>query len=219
MTPADIQKHYEENREEIQDRLEEFRNLKESNDYRLFMELCFVILTSQSSAKNAWKAVEQLDDQNFLLEGDTSEIAEVLKQNEIQYEENKAGYLVENREFLSQPTLNNPTKELKIKEKLDLNDLEKTREWLVENIIGLSWKGGSHFLRNIGYGDNFAIVSSYISKTLFKLELIEEAELPKNKEKYLEQEEKVRELAEEVGISIQALDLVLWSMETGEIFK
>lgn len=219
MNPEDIKQHYEENKEEIQDRLEEFNSLRESNDYRLFMELCFVILTSQSSAKNAWKAVEQLDDQNFLLEGDKSEIAEVLRQNEIQYEENKAGYLVENRKLLSQPTLKNPTNELKIKEKLNLNDLGKTREWLVDNIKGLSWKGASHFLRNIGYGDDFAIVSSYISKTLFKLELNEEAELPKNKEKYLEQEEKVRNLADKVGINIQALDLTLWSMETGEVFK
>lgn len=219
MNSEDIKQHYEENKEETQNRLEEFDSLRESNDYRLFMELCFVILTSQSSAKNAWKAVEKMDDQNLLLEGDKSEIARVLKQNEIQYEQNKAGYLVENRKLLSQPTLKNPTNELKIKEKLNLNDLEKTREWLVDNIKGLSWKGASHFLRNIGYGDNFAIVSSYISKTLFKLELIEDAELPKNKEKYLEQEEKVRELAEEIGINIQALDLTLWSMETGEVFK
>lgn len=219
MNPEDIQTHYRKNREEIQNRLDDFKDLRESNDYRLFMELCFVILTSQSSAKNAWKAVEQLDDQNFLLEGDESEIAGVLSQNEIQYEENKSVYIVENRKFLSQPTLNNPTKELKIKEKLNLGHLEKSRKWLVENIKGLSWKGASHFLRNIGYGDDFAIVSSYITKTLFELELIEEAELPKNKEKYFEQEEKVRELAEEVGINIQALDLVLWSMETGEIFK
>lgn len=219
MNPENITRHYQENKEDVEERLEDFRDLRESNEYRLFMELCFVILSSQSSAKNSWKAVEQLDNQNLLLEGDKSEIANVLRQNEIQYEENKAVYLVENRELLSQPTLKNPTKELKIKEKLNLDNLEKTREWLVENIKGLSWKGASHFLRNIGYGDEFAIVSSYISKTLFKLELIEEAELPENKEEYLEHEEKVRELAEEVGISIQALDLVLWSMETGEIFK
>lgn len=219
MNSEDIKQHYEENSEEIQDRLEEFRSLRDSNDYRLFMELCFVILTSQSSAKNAWKAVEQLDNQNLLLEGDKSEIAGVLKKNEIQYEQNKANYLVENRKLLSQPTLKNPTNELKIKEKLNLNDLEKSREWLLDNIKGLSWKGASHFLRNIGYGDNFAIVSSYISKTLFQLELIEDAELPKNKEEYLKQEKKVRKLAEKVGIDIQALDLVLWSMETGEVFK
>lgn len=219
MNPEDIRQHYAENKEEIQDRLDEFREIRESNDYRLFMELCFVILTSQSSAKNAWKAIEKLDNENLLLEGDKSEIAGILKQNEIQYEENKAEYLVENRKILSQPTLKNPTNELKIKEKLNLDNLEKSREWLVDNIKGLSWKGASHFLRNIGYGNDFAIVSSYISKTLFKLELIEEAELPKDKETYLEHEEKVRQLAEEVGISIQALDLVLWSMETGEIFK
>jgi N-glycosylase/DNA lyase len=219
MNPEDIRQHYEENKEEIQDRLDEFREIRESNDYRLFMELCFVILTSQSSAKNAWKAVQKLDNENLLIEGNKSEIERILKEKEIQYEKNKAGYIVDNRQLLSQPTLKNPTNELKIKEKLSLEDLEKTREWLVDNIKGLSWKGASHFLRNIGYGDDFAIVSSYISKTLFKLELIEEAEIPKNKEKYLEQEEIVKNLADEVGIDIKALDLVLWSIQTGEVFK
>jgi N-glycosylase/DNA lyase len=219
MNPEDLRQHYEENKEEIQDRLDEFREIRESNDYRLFMELCFVILTSQSSAKNAWKAVQKLDNENLLIEGNKSEIERILKEKEIQYEKNKAGYIVDNRQLLSQPTLKNPTNELKIKEKLSLEDLEKTREWLVDNIKGLSWKGASHFLRNIGYGDDFAIVSSYISKTLFKLELIEEAEIPKNKEKYLEQEEIVKNLADEVGIDIKALDLVLWSIQTGEVFK
>ena len=219
MNPEDIKQHYDENRKEIHDRLEEFNSLRDSNDYRLFMELCFVILTSQSSAKKAWEATEKLDNKNLLIEGDKSEIAYVLKQKEIQYEKNKAGYIVDNRQLLSQPTLKNPTNELKIKEKLNLEDLEKTREWLVDNIKGLSWKGASHFLRNIGYGDNFAIVSSYISKTLFKLQLIDEAEIPKNKEKYLEQEKIVKNLANEVEIDIKALDLVLWSMQTGEVFK
>lgn len=219
MKAEEIKQHYKKNKEEIEQRLEDFEQLKESNDYRLFMELCFVILTSQSSAKKAWKAVEQLDNLNLLLEGSKSEIAEVLRQNEIQYEENKASYIVDNREFLSQPTLKNPTKELKVREKLNTQSLEKTREWLVENIKGLSWKGASHFLRNIGYGDDFAIISSYISKSLFKLQITEEAKLPENKEEYFEQEEKMKELAEELDISIQALDLVLWSMETGEVFK
>lgn len=219
MNPDDIKQHHQENKEDIQEQLEEFKEIGESSDYRLFMELCFVILTSQSSAKNAWKAVEQLDSQNLLLDGDKSEIADVLRRNEIQYEDNKASYIVENRAFLSQPTLKNPTKELKLREKLDFNNLENTRNWLVDKIKGLSWKGASHFLRNIGHGDRLAIVSNYISKTLFKLERIEELELPRDKEEYLEQEQKVRELAEELDIDIQALDLVLWSMETGEVFK
>ena len=219
MKLEDIENHYEKTQQEVETRLNEFEQLRDASDYRLFMEVVFVILTSQSSAKNAWKAVEQLDSQNLLIEGDKSEIAAVLRSNEIQYEENKAGYIVENRKFLSQPTLKNPTKELKLREKLDLNDLEKSRKWLAKNIKGISWKGSSHFLRNIGYGNEFAIVSSYISKNLFKLGLIEEPTQPKDREEYLEQEEKVKQLAEELNIDIRALDLVLWSMETGEVFK
>lgn len=219
MKPEEIKGHYRENLQEIENRLEKFRELREGSDYRLFMELCFVILTSQSSAKKAWKAVEELDSQNLLLEGDRSEIAEVLQEHEIQYEQNKTGYILDNRKFLSQPTLKNPTNELKLREKLDLENLEKTREWLVGNIKGISWKGASHFLRNIGYGDEFAIISNYITRNMLKLGLVEDAEPPTDREEYVEQEEKMRELAEELEIDIQALDLVLWSMETGEVFK
>jgi len=219
MNTDKVKAHYRKRETEIEKRLEQFRALRDESDYRLFIELVFVILTSQTEAQKAWKATEELDEKNLLMEGNKDQIAKILKRNEVKYEENKAKYIVENREFLSQPTLKNPTKELKLKEKLDLDDLEKTREWLVENIKGISWKGASHFLRNIGYGDEFAIVSSYISQSLFELELLEEAELPKDKEGYLKQEEKMKKLAEETGIDILALDLTLWSMETGEVFK
>ncbi|PSG98582.1 MAG: hypothetical protein BRC29_00455 [Nanohaloarchaea archaeon SW_7_43_1] len=219
MNTDKVKAHYREKETEIEKRLEQFRALRDESDYRLFIELVFVILSSQTEAHKAWKATEELDEKNLLMEGNKDQIAKILERNGVSYEENKAEYVVGNREFLSQPTLKNPTKELKLKEKLDLENLEKTREWLVENIKGISWKGASHFLRNIGYGDEFAIVSSYISQSLFELELLEEADLPKDKEEYLKQEEKMKKLAEETGIDILALDLTLWSMETGEVFK
>lgn len=217
MDRKQIIRHYQENRNEIEQRLEEFESVGEENDYRLFMELAFVILTSQSSAKKSWAAVEELDNRNLLSEGGREEIAEVIAFHEIQYEERKADYIVSNREMLSQPTLQNPTKELKLRDRVD-GDPEKTRKWMVENLKGVGWKGASHFLRNVGIGE-FAIISNYILKSLYSLEIVEDVEPPKNEEEYLNLEEKLEDLSAELEIPLDALDLVLWSMETGEIFK
>ncbi len=219
MKNEDILEQYEEKKEEIDSRLEEFRSLRDAEDRRLFKELIFVLLTSQTSAEKAWEAAEKLDELQLLERGDKQEIEEVLAQYEIQYERNKASYIVENRKKLSQPTLQDPTKSFKIKNKINEEDLEKTRKWFADNIKGISWKGASHFLRNIGYGDSFAIASTYISKSLYSLGKKENTEPPKNREEYLEDERLMQEISKETGIDIQALDLVLWSMETGEVFK
>ncbi|MBC5792850.1 MAG: hypothetical protein H8Z69_02300 [Nanohaloarchaea archaeon] len=219
MKNEDILEQYEEKKQEIDSRLNEFESLRKAEDRRVFKELVFVILTSQTSAEKAWKSTEKLDDLQLLERGDKSEIAEVLSRYEVQYEKNKASYVVENREMLSQPTLQDPTKSLKLRNKIDEDDLDKTRKWFAENIKGMSWKGASHFLRNIGYGDDFAIISAYISKSLYSLGRKEDAEPPKDREEYMEDEELMHDIAEETGIDIQALDLVLWSMENGEVFK
>lgn len=219
MNYEEVKQHYQENKDEIEERLKEFDEVGELSDYRLFIELVFVILTSQTEAEKAWDAAEELDDRNLLLEGNKQQIARVIERNEVQYEQNKASYIVDNRELLCQPTLQNPTNELKLKEKLDFSDLDKTREWLVDNIKGLGWKGASHFLRNIGHGDGIAIISSHIINQMNELEVVDSADAPSSKEDYLEMEERLKQFSQEIGIDIKALDLVLWSMKTGEVFK
>ena len=218
MNREKVKNHYRDNREEIESRLREFRGLREASDERLFQEISFVIFSSQSSAENSWSATQRLGEKG-LLEKDKENISRVLRQEEIQYEERKADYIISNREKLSQPTFNDPSTDLKLRQQIRPENLEKSRKWFAENIKGLSWKGASHFLRNTGYGKDFAILSSHTVSVLFDLEVIKASEPPKNAEEYLEMEEKVREFSEEISIDIQALDLVLWSMRTGEVFK
>ncbi len=219
MTPEELKQEYREREESIADRLEDFEALRTASDYRWFMELVFVILTSQTSAKKSWEAVEELDSLNLLMEGTKDEISGILRDHGIQYEEKKADYIVGNRELLSQPTLSNPTKELKLKEKVDPDNLEVSRDWLADNLKGVGMKAASHFLRNVGYGNGFAIVSGHIVKKLVKLDVIESTDPPTSREEYLRVEEKARELSRETGIGIKELDLLLWSLETGEVFK
>lgn len=219
MNTEEVRDHYLKHKEKVETRLREFEQLRDSSDRRLFQELVFVILSSQTSAKKAWKASEELEKSNFLLEGSKNEISEILASNEIQYEVSKADYIVKNREMLLQPTLTNPEKELKLKGKINPENLDKSRKWLAENIQGISWKGASHFLRNIGYGNSFGIISSHILTKLAQLGAIENTDQPSNKESYIELEKEMQEIAEKIDIDVKALDLVLWSMETGKVFK
>lgn len=218
MNREDVIEHYRENQEEIESRLQEFEDLREASDRRLFQELSFVIFSSQSSAENAWNSAEEIGEEG-LLEYSEDRIADILYENEVQFEESKASYITENRDNLSQPTLTDPTRSLKLRNKINPDDLEGSRKWIAENIKGLSWKGASHFLRNIGYGNSFAILSQHTVTVLSELDVIKAVDPPKNKKQYMEIEEKVQKFSREIEIDIQALDLVLWSMKTGEIFK
>lgn len=219
MDREQIKSHYKKNKQVIESRLLEFEQLRDASDHRLFQELVFVILTSQTTAEDAWEAATELEQKNLLIEGNQNQVAEVLRQNGVSYEDNKASYIVENRKNLSQPTLSDPSASLKLSRRIDSENLHKTREQLVDDIKGISWKGGSHFLRNIGYGNGFAIISGYISKSLYKLEIKQDPDQPSGKEEYIELERRMNKFADDLGIDIKALDLVLWSMETGEVFK
>jgi len=218
MKKQKILNHYIEKQDEIESRIEDFKALRKAGDERLFQELSFVIFSSQSSAENSWNACKELRAKG-LLEKDREKISEVLSRNEIQYEERKAEYIVKNRKFLSQPTFENPSTELKLKSWIKPGNLEKTRKWIAENIKGLSWKGSSHFLRNIGYGDNFAILSQHTVSVLFDLDVLKIAEPPKNETEYLEAEKKVQKFSEEIEIEMEALDLTMWSYKTSNVFK
>lgn len=93
------------------------------------------------------------------------------------------------------------------------------REWLVENVKGLGYKEASHFLRNIGLGEELAILDRHILKNLLLLGVI--AELPRSPTKrlYLEIEKEMAAFSSRTGIPMGQLDLLLWYKEAGEVFK
>ena len=97
------------------------------------------------------------------------------------------------------------------------NNLKELREWIVKNIKGIGYKEASHFLRNIGYKD-YAIIDFHIIDLLTKFNLIEK---PKTltKKKYLEIEEILSKIAEELNLNLGELDLFLWYLETGKVLK
>jgi N-glycosylase/DNA lyase len=94
------------------------------------------------------------------------------------------------------------------------------RDWLVKEkgIKGLGYKEASHFLRNIGFS-GYAILDKHVLRCLAELGIIDEPTPPNTRSKYLKVEEKLKSLSIAANIDFDELDLVLWSMKTGEILK
>jgi N-glycosylase/DNA lyase len=207
-----LQALYQERKEQIQKRLAEFRQVMEWKDEDVFAELCFCLLTPQSSAKVCWEAVTALKQRTLLLKGQPPELEPHLRS--VRFSDSKARYIVEARNMFSKDG------GLQLKSRISsfYNPFE-LREWLVENVKGLGYKEASHFLRNIGLGEEFAILDRHILRNLNRLGVIPEIPATLTKKRYLETEEKLRRFATEIGIPMADLDLLFWSRETGWVFK
>lgn len=205
-------KSYRLKREEIKKSLGEFKEVMNQPDERIFAELAFCICTPQSKATAAWNSITALIKNDYLFSGSENVIRPFL--NTVRFCDNKSKYIVEARNFFMK---NN---KLQIKEKINSFDNSfKLREWLVKNIKGLGMKESSHFIRNIGMGDDVAILDVHILKNLKEYEVIEEVPEALTKKLYLEIESKMRDFSNLVKIPMDELDLLLWSEETGIIFK
>jgi len=211
--PGDeLHKLYQERRDAIRTRLSEFKQVLQRSEEDVFAELCFCLLTPQSSAKTCWDAVTRLREKNLLLKGSQQDIEPVL--NGVRFNDTKARYIVEARALFSKDGA------MLIKPQItSFYNPYELREWFVENVKGLGYKEASHFLRNIGLGEEFAILDRHILRNLAQLKVIPEVPATLTKKRYLEIEEKVRQFSKEIGIPMADLDLLLWSKETGWIFK
>ena len=208
----ELQALYGERRDAIHQRLREFREILDRNDDDVFAELCFCLLTPQSSAKTCWAAVSRLRERSLLLKGGATEIQPQL--NDVRFGDSKAKYIVEARATFSKDG------KLFLKSHLSsFANLFELREWMVENVKGLGYKEASHFLRNVGLGEEFAILDRHILRSLKRLDVITEVPVSITKKRYLEIEEKLRRFSREIAIPLPDLDLLFWSRETGWIFK
>lgn len=193
---------YDENKDIIKSRLEDFSKIKDDN---IFYELCYCLLTPQSSARLCWDTILKLKENDFL--NKEIDILPILDPR-VRFHINKSKYLIEARQNYK-----------KLKEKLDeIKDPSELREFLVKNVKGLGYKEASHFLRNIGYR-GLAILDRHILKNLLRYRVIDELPKTLTKKKYFEIENKFKRFADKININIDELDLLLWSKETGEVFK
>ncbi len=209
----EIKKLYLSIQDEIISRLDEFKRVREKGgEEDVFAELVFCILTPQSRAKTCWDAVKNLLNKNLLLKGSKNQILKEL--DDVRFKYKKAEYMVEARkQFLTEGKIS-------IKSQISrFSDVYDAREWLAQNVKGIGYKEAGHFLRNIGLGENLAILDRHILKNLKFLGIIKEIPSSLSRKKYFEIEKKMKEFAEKVKIPMSHLDLVMWYKETGEIFK
>ena len=202
---------YRKKRYQIRKKLKEFEDLYKGKDEHIFRELCFCILTPQSKAIYCDEAIRKLVRSGLLSKGDKSDIKASLRR--VRFPNSKASYLIAARKVFKN------SRGFDVKSKIDEGNIPKTREWFVKNIKGLGYKEASHFLRNIGLGDNIAILDIHILRNLKKYRVIKEIPSSISRKIYLDIENKMREFSLKIVISLPELDLLLWSNQTGFIFK
>lgn len=206
-----LQAVYREKKRAIVDRLADFKQVGGACDSEIFGELCFCILTPQSKAVKCDEIIRKLKETKLLFEGDAKQISPHVKG--ARFYKNKTSYLVAARDNLSRGG------QVRIKEKIDSSDPVAAREWLVKNIKGIGYKEASHFLRNIGLGEDLAILDVHILRNLQELGVIPQIPASLTKKRYIEIEEKLRSFSKDSGIPVGHLDILFWSMATGRIFK
>lgn len=205
---------YTEIKGDIEKRLNEFKeNWFSGNNEDIHIELSFCVLTPQSKARNAWKAITALRDNRLLFVGEEDEIVEYL--NIVRFKNNKAKNLVLLREQMKNPEGEIITKDFISK----IGDVFEMREWLVKHVRGIAYKEASHFLRNVGFGDDIAILDRHILRNLVRLGVIEEIPKTITGKKYKDIEGKMRKYCSKNSIPMDNFDLLLWYLEAGEIFK
>jgi len=190
----------------IRERLRDFLRVP-SSEY--FYELIYCLMTPQSSAVHADSVVAVLRSQRFQEQGFDPETILRRKEHYIRFHRNKSKYLLRIRQDIDQIV------------NVFTNGYsgDELREWLVKNVKGLGYKEATHFLRNVGRSNGLAILDRHILRNLKRYGAIRAIPKTLSKKEYFRIERRFREFADAVGIPIDELDLLFWSMETGEIRK
>ncbi len=178
---------------------------------RLFAELCFCLCTPQSKARSCDLAIQTLQKEHLLFQGNHTTVSNALVRSGVRFHKNKANYILAARAYCTKNTLTSL-----------LNSSAPAtvlRETLVKNIKGLGYKEASHFLRNVGRWENLAILDRHILKNLVAYKAIRFIPSTLTPKKYFTIEKKMQTFAKNSNIPLEHLDLLFWSEETGEIFK
>lgn len=211
----DIRATHKARRKEIRARLEQFQNVwRRGSDEQLWEELVFCIFTAGASARMGFRSVEAV--RPFLQDGDREEMTRALKTaGAHRFPVERPGYIVVTRNYLREHCNMGLRKKLQ-----SFADPLERRDWLARErrIKGLGYKESSHFLRNIGLMGH-AILDKHVMSCLADLKVVETSKPPATRARYLDTEERLRSFAREIRIDFDELDLVLWSMKTGEVLK
>ncbi|MEZ5344361.1 MAG: hypothetical protein R2681_02290 [Pyrinomonadaceae bacterium] len=213
ITIESIKRAHAERRDEISQRLLQFRDIwKFGTDQTLWEEMVYCFFTGGCSAKMGLNSIEAV--REHLMEGSHEDVMNALV-GKHRYPRARARYVIASRTFLEEHC------GMRLREKLDgFGCPLERRDWLVKEkgIKGLGYKEASHYLRNIGFS-GYAILDKHVLRCLAELKIIQDPKPPNTRSKYLTVENQLKKFADQVSIDFDEMDLVLWSMKTGEILK
>lgn len=205
-----IQQRHAELRDQILSRLAEFAAQPRDS---WFYEIAYCLLTPQSKAIHAHAAIEALKQLDFQHQGGNPTPILVSPHSYIRFHNVKSRRLHTLREIW-------PEVELALgSDGLRTGDSAKaTRDKLVSLVPGMGYKESSHALRNLGWR-GLGILDRHILRCLVALGVISESQGITTPKSYKYVEDEFERLALSISIDLDELDLVLWSMHTGFIFK
>ena len=182
---------------EVKTRLKEF-NFSKKTHKEWFSELCFCILTANTTADGGMKLQATLGDS--VCELSENELSNKLKELQYRFPNVRAKYIHEAKKCL------------KIKDMIKKMPSKEAREFIVDNIKGLGMKEASHFLRNTGRKD-VAIIDRHILRILgYNIDSL-------TRDQYLEIEREMEKLGKMTKTNLAELDLILWAIQTGKVLK
>ena len=202
-------------RREIKKKLSEFDEVwRKGTDARLWEELAFCIFTAGASARMGLNSVNAV--RSLLLEGEPEEMTLALKEaGAHRFPVARPRYIVTTRAYFRAEF------DMALRKRLrSFSDPFERRDWLAQEkqIKGLGYKEASHFLRNIGVKGH-AILDKHVMKCLAEVGVVDSSKPPTNRKRYLEVEQQLLQFSKDIKVNCDELDLVLWSMKTGEILK
>lgn len=202
-------------RKDIKKRLGEFQEVwRHGSDARLWEELVYCIFTAGASARMGLNAIDAV--RSLLLDGEPEEMTQVLREaGAHRFPVARPRYIVTTRNYFR------VNFGMALRERLrSFSDPFERRDWLAQDkqIKGLGYKESSHFLRNVGVKGH-AILDKHVMRCLAEMNVVDTARPPGNRRKYLEVEQEFRRFAQQIKVDFDELDLVLWSIKTGEILK
>jgi len=203
-----LRQAYRERSGLIRQRLEEFAALGEDPEAS-FYELCYCLCTPGTKARHALACLEQLRRRDFFAQRlARTELEHLLRAPHayIRFHRQKAQRLARVHDVFERVW--------SIRHSA-LSPAEKRWE-LVRTVNGFGMKEASHFLRNTGVR-GIAVLDRHIIRWMHRLGC--PVRLPTSRRSYEQAEQAFVVLAHRLQIPPEELDLLCWSLETGEVLR
>ena len=189
----------------VENRKQDFIRAGKSSPEVIYGELCFCILTANTSAEMGIRTQEIIGLEGFL-NFDEVTMRKKLKEARYRFYNVRSKFLVQSRWIVDE-----------LPHIIAMKDRIGARDYLVNNLKGIGYKEASHFLRNVGVFD-FSILDKHILNMIRK-EHPERKFLVGSRKNYLETEKTILEFADSISLEPGILDLYLWKIATGKLLK